>query len=55
MKNNTAERKLPILTLESQENLIDGVVMHRLKVNRDDRGTLVEALKSDWKDILYPK
>ncbi|OGD86211.1 hypothetical protein A2Z23_01975 [Candidatus Curtissbacteria bacterium RBG_16_39_7] len=55
MKNNTAERKLPILTLESQENLIDGVVMHRLKVNRDDRGTLVEALKSDWKDIFDPK
>jgi len=47
--------KLPIITLENQENLIEGVILHKLKVNRDARGLLVETLRSDWKDIFDPK
>jgi len=31
--------------------LIDGVVIRRLKVNRDPRGILVETLRTDWTDL----
>lgn len=31
--------------------LIDGVKIHPLKVNRDQRGILVEIMKTSWKDI----
>lgn len=31
--------------------LIKGVVIHPLKVNRDPRGSLTEIMKSDWNDI----
>jgi dTDP-4-dehydrorhamnose 3,5-epimerase len=47
--------KLPIISLKNQENLIDGVVLHQLKINLDPRGTLVEALKADWADVYDPE
>lgn len=45
--------KLDLFTLDklSTYPLVDGVVVHPLTVNRDDRGTLTEALKSSWKDV----
>lgn len=46
---------LPIISLTNQENLIDGVVLHKLKINSDPRGILVEALKTDWTDVFDPK
>jgi len=47
--------ELPIITLGNRKNLIEGVTLHKLKVNRDDRGILVETLKSDWRDIFDPQ
>lgn len=35
-----------------RDDLIQGVVLHPLKVNRDQRGHLTEALRSDWTDVL---
>ena len=32
--------------------LIDGVVFYPLKVNRDERGVLVESLKTNWKEVF---
>jgi len=37
--------------LKSQ-SLIDGVVLYTLKVNRDERGILVESLKVNWKKVF---
>jgi dTDP-4-dehydrorhamnose 3,5-epimerase len=47
--------QLNYLNLSNQKDLIEGVILHKLKVNRDNRGVLVETLKSDWKDIFDPK
>jgi len=35
--------------------LVDGVVIRPLKVNRDPRGTLTEALTTDWQDVFDKK
>lgn len=35
--------------------LVDGVAIRPLKVNRDPRGTLTEALKTDWQDVFDKK
>lgn len=32
--------------------LVEGVVIHPLKVNQDPRGILVESLKADWTEIF---
>lgn len=32
-------------------NLVKGILMHPLKVNRDKSGILVETLRTDWKEI----
>ncbi|MBI3976642.1 MAG: dTDP-4-dehydrorhamnose 3,5-epimerase family protein [Chloroflexi bacterium] len=34
--------------------LVRGVVVRRLRVNRDLRGTLVETLRVDWPDVYDP-
>lgn len=34
-----------------QVNLIRGVLMYPLKVNKDETGILVETLRTDWKEI----
>ena len=47
--------KLPIVTLKSKKNLIEGVILHQLKINSDERGTLVETLKTDWPDVYDPQ
>ena len=39
-------------TLNHQENIIAGVKIFKLKVNRDDRGLLVENLKASWPEIF---
>lgn len=44
--------QLNFLHLGSKENLIDGTAMHRLKINRDKRGMLMETLKEDWADVF---
>ena len=49
--------KLDFFTLDKMKTypLVDGVVVHPLKVNRDERGTLTETLKITWKDIYDGK
>jgi dTDP-4-dehydrorhamnose 3,5-epimerase len=39
------------LTNKDSVKLIDGVIMHPLKVNKDDSGVLVETLKTDWTEV----
>lgn len=45
--------KLNFFTLNKLNKypLIDGVKIHPLKVNRDERGILVEIMKANWKDV----
>lgn len=43
---------LEFLTFKNQKNLIDGVTLHKLTIHRDERGSLVETLKKDWKDVF---
>ena len=42
-----------IFTLAKKDSypLIHDVVIHPLKINRDPRGTLTEALKTTWDDV----
>ena len=40
---------------DKKYSLIDGVVVYPLKVNRDDRGILVESLKIDWDQVFDSK
>jgi len=42
---------MDFLSLQNQTNLIDGVLLYPLKVNRDARGYLVETLKTSWPEI----
>ncbi|MDP2684880.1 MAG: dTDP-4-dehydrorhamnose 3,5-epimerase family protein [bacterium] len=44
---------MELITLENKDNsnLIKDVLMHPLKVNRDESGILVETLRTDWKEI----
>lgn len=41
------------ITLENrnERQLIHDVIMHPLKVNRDESGILVETLRKDWKEV----
>ncbi|OGD63423.1 hypothetical protein A2160_03080 [Candidatus Beckwithbacteria bacterium RBG_13_42_9] len=48
---NITDRDFFILDKLKSYPLIKGVVVHPLKVNRDPRGFLVEALRVDWADI----
>ncbi len=45
-----------LFTLKDQVNypLIHDLIIHPLKVNRDPRGSLTEALKTTWEDIYHP-
>lgn len=43
---------MDFLSLKNQKNLISGVKLFKLKVNRDERGFLTETLKTGWKEIL---
>lgn len=44
---------MKFITLQNHKEtqLVDGVVMHPLKVNRDETGVLVETLRTDWHDV----
>lgn len=44
---------MEFITLANKDsvNLIKGILMHPLKVNRDKSGILVETLRTDWKEI----
>ena len=39
------------LNLENQKDLIDGVVLRKLIIHKDESGSLVETLRSDWQDV----
>jgi dTDP-4-dehydrorhamnose 3,5-epimerase len=49
MKNNLYS--LITLSNKDQHSLIHDLVIKPLKVNRDPRGTLTEALKTTWEDV----
>lgn len=40
-----------LITDADQPSMVDGSVIHALKVNRDPRGTLTELLKVDWPEV----
>ena len=44
---------MDFITLKNrgQMKLIEDVIIHPLKVNKDNSGVLVETLRSDWKEI----
>lgn len=44
---------MEFITLKNKDKfqLVDGVLLYPLKVNKDDSGILVETLRTDWKDI----
>lgn len=44
---------MKFITLKNKENvkLIKDVLLHPLKINKDDSGILVETLRTDWKGI----
>ncbi len=39
------------LNLKSAPDLIDGVVMRKLIIRKDESGTLFETLRRDWQDV----
>lgn len=47
---------MEFITLSNKNNrkLIEGVILHPLKINRDASGVLVETLRSDWQGIYGP-
>lgn len=46
--------RLPFITADMSQEWIQGLVLRRLRVNRDARGTLVETLRRDWPDVFDP-
>ncbi len=44
---------MEFITLHNQheKQIIDGVVLHPLKINKDESGVLVETLRVDWEGI----
>lgn len=44
---------MDLITLQNQneKTLVKDVLLHPLKINRDESGTLVETLRSDWPGI----
>lgn len=43
---------LELQTLQNPKKLIAGVILHPLKINQDQRGLLIETLKSNWPDVF---
>lgn len=39
------------LNLNNLENLIEGVVVRKLKIHKDESGILFETLRKDWDDV----
>lgn len=47
---------LIFITYTNQQNIIKDVVLRKLVVSKDPRGSLVEVLKETWDDVFqYPK
>lgn len=44
---------MEFITLENitKHTLIQGIVVHPLKINKDESGVLVETLRKDWTDV----
>ena len=40
------------IDLSNPKGLIDGVILRKLKINKDKTGSLVETLRSDWADVF---
>lgn len=40
------------LNLSNQSDLIDGVILRKLIFHKDESGSLVETLRSDWSDVF---
>lgn len=49
--------KVDFFTLPKKNSypLIKEVIVYPLKVNQDERGTLVESLKTDWPEVFDPQ
>lgn len=47
---------MELITLANKNttNIVKDVLVHPLKVNRDESGILVETLRTDWKEIYGP-
>lgn len=47
---------MDFVTLKNHYNirLIKDIILHPLKINKDESGILVETLRSDWKEIYGP-
>lgn len=43
------------ITFSNQKNLIKGVVIRKLIIHKDDTGSLVETLRTDWPDVIDRK
>lgn len=43
---------MEFITIFNQKDLISDVVLYPLRVNRDERGILVETLKVDWPEVF---
>lgn len=43
------------INLDNRDTLIEGVVMRPLIVHKDQSGSLVETLRSDWDDVFSKK
>lgn len=40
------------IDLNSQSDLIDGVIIKKLNMHKDPSGTLVETLRDEWKEVI---
>ncbi len=40
------------MNLTNEKDLIEGVILRKLTVNKDPSGSLVETLRSDWPDVF---
>lgn len=45
--------QLEFLSYNNQKNIISDVVLHKLTINRDPRGLLVETLREDWTEVFH--
>ena len=43
------------INLTNKKDLIEGVILRKLSVHKDPTGSLVETLRSDWKDVFNSK
>ncbi len=54
MKNNTKPMN-NYINLNSRDSLIEGVVLRKLTVHKDESGLLFETLRVDWEDVYDSK